>query len=190
MSKVTKSDLRYEMNQKIKTITLFQRQEWSTKATKNLIKLTEIQQANLILLFASLPTEIDTQVVFQALQGKGKHLAFPKVDSLTNQLTSHSVTDWRELAPGKFGILEPLSSPEISAESFDIILVPGLAFDRRGNRLGRGQGFFDRFLSRAKPETKRIGFFYAMQEVETIPKDAWDCSLHTIVTNLEIIKIL
>lgn len=189
MAKITKSNLRHEISQKLKNITPSQREEWSLLATQNLVALSEIQQVKQILLFASLLIEIDTQAIFNFLHERGKTIVFPKVDRATDQLTCHSVTSWQELSPGKFGVLEPLSSPEISIETLDVILVPGLAFDRKGNRLGRGQGFFDRFLSRAKFETKRIGFFYAIQEVPEIPKESWDCPLHTIVTNLETIKI-
>lgn len=189
MTKMTKSNLRHEINQKLKTITLSQRQEWSSLATANLMKLAEIQHAKHILLFASLPTEIDTQTAFQMLQERGKQISFPKIDALNHQLTCHSITSWKELLPGRFGIMEPLVSSEILIETLDVILVPGLAFDRQGNRLGRGQGFFDRFLSRAKLETKRIGFFYAWQEVPEIPQDSWDCPLHAVVTNLETIQI-
>ena len=185
MVKVTKSQLRQEIGQKLKAITPTQREAWSLAATENLLKLDVVTQVTTLLLFASLPTEIDTQPIYQRLHNQGKRLAFPKINSSTQQLTCHWVRAWEELIPGKFGIREPYESIELPLEQLDLIIVPGLAFDRQGNRLGRGQGFFDRLLSQTKPKTFHVGLFYAFQEVPLIPADTWDCSLSIIVTNQE-----
>ena len=103
----------------------------------------------------------------------GKHL-----------LCLHYTADTR-LATGAYGILEPDHRDALISEDIDAVLVPGLAFTRRGLRLGRGAGFFDRFL--ASTEAKRIGVCFSCQIAPWLPIDEWDMRMDAVVCPDEII---
>ncbi len=88
------------------------------------------------------------------------------------------------LTPGAFGIWEPLPEPtrRVLPEAFDLVLVPGLAFDLDGGRLGRGAGFYDRFLASLSPKTRLVGVALDEQIVEKTPRDAFDLPVDALVT--------
>lgn len=88
------------------------------------------------------------------------------------------------LTSGAFGIWEPLPAPErfVSADAFDLVLVPGLAFDLNGGRLGRGAGFYDRFLATLSPKARLVGVALDEQIVEQTPRDAFDLPVDALAT--------
>ena len=86
-----------------------------------------------------------------------------------------------ELAPGKFGVLEPASDAPESPGNWDLILVPGMAFDRRGGRLGRGRGYYDRFLSIHR-DILRVGICFDEQLVSSVPSEDHDIRMHALIT--------
>ena len=86
---------------------------------------------------------------------------------------------------GHYGIPHPLelSSREIALDGIDLILLPGVAFDRRGNRLGRGGGYFDRFLSRVPAEVPRVGLAFRFQRVARLPRELHDQPVERVITD-------
>ncbi|MDR1925956.1 MAG: 5-formyltetrahydrofolate cyclo-ligase [Planctomycetaceae bacterium] len=99
-----------------------------------------------------------------------------------------------ELCRGRFGILEPMSQiwklaeRRVELDSIDVILVPGVLFDRECNRLGRGGGYYDRFLARLPEKNIRVGLCFAMQIFNSIPKEIHDQRVDIVITEKEIIK--
>ena len=124
--------------------------------------------------------------VFSALPGdpkiltpwpEGKVLLFPRVEG--DDLSMRVAGSPCELMRGTFGILSPAAdAPE---RPWDIVLVPGIAFDRAGGRLGRGRGFYDRFLARHSDAT-RVGICFDEQLVANVPREAHDLYLHAVIT--------
>ena len=114
----------------------------------------------------------------------GAEIALPRIEG--ERLIFHRVTEpERELCHGQFGAREPFAKNErtrVSPESAVAILVPGLAFDAQGGRLGRGGGFYDRFLEVADATVRRIGVCFACQLVDRVPVEAHDVRLDAIVT--------
>ena len=90
---------------------------------------------------------------------------------------------------GAYGILEPEGDLTVAPHTFDAVLVPGLAFDIMGNRLGFGAGYYDRFLSMVGPQTLRIGIGYDWQIVETVPVGTHDIHLTHIITDQRLIEV-
>ena len=92
------------------------------------------------------------------------------------------IIDWKELKPGAFGILEPAFDPKRLGrpEDLGLAVVPGLGFDRRGGRLGRGEGYFDRFLAEAKKAYK-VGLAFEFQIVDEVPREAKDVSVDEVI---------
>lgn len=111
-----------------------------------------------------------------------KRIALPRVQG--DEMSFHWISGRDELVPGRFGIWEP--SPEASPAgfSFDLILVPGMAFDRRGGRLGRGRGYYDRFLASASGFL--AGICFDDQLVPEVPCDSHDVRMNEVVTPSEI----
>ena len=123
--------------------------------------------------------EADPALLLQALARMGAHVAFPRVTAKGAALDFHRVPDGEILQPGAFGIHEPLAHwPRATP---DILLVPLLAYDDQGTRLGYGGGYYDRTLA-ALPHARAIGIAYAGQRVDFLPRDAHDCRLDAILT--------
>ncbi len=126
-----------------------------------------------VAVYSPLPGEVDLSPVIQ--QRPDLRWVFPKISG--ERLTFHHPLDW---AIGPFGIREPTSaSPETPVGEIDAFLCPGLAFDRNGGRLGRGRGFYDRMLARARPGSHKLGVCFPFQlvpntfsEPHDIPMDA------------------
>lgn len=116
---------------------------------------------------------------------RGKRVVVPVTRPRTKRLSLSEVRDpGRELAPGAFGVPEPVPSARrpVPVRELDLVLVPGLAFDRRGHRLGHGHGYFDRFLARLPKTTPVIGLAFKFQLLERLPSDPHDRAVHTVLT--------
>jgi 5-formyltetrahydrofolate cyclo-ligase len=131
--------------------------------------------------------EVDTHDLIRRLLREGRLVAVPKVEPATNQLQHYFIADFSGLQEGAFGILEPSSDPgRLAAPSqFDLVLVPGLAFDRAGNRLGMGEGYYDRFL--AQVHAPKIALAYDFQLAEKLPIERHDQRVNIIITEKEMI---
>jgi 5-formyltetrahydrofolate cyclo-ligase len=113
------------------------------------------------------------------LLAEGRQVLLPRVASDT-ELTIHRYTSPADLQPGAFGILEPVGEPVDDCTIADAAIIPGMAFDRAGHRLGRGRGFYDRFLARV-PQLLRIGLCAEWQLADFVPTDAHDVAMHYVV---------
>jgi len=142
----------------------------------------QLRSARTILFFAPLPDELDVWPLLEIFLTAGKICALPFFDSVTQTYSARRVQNLAaDIATGQFGIREPASScPEIPLEKFDLILVPGVAFDWNGNRLGRGRGYYDRILSRVGG--LKCGIGYDFQLVKRIPAEPHDVRMNFIVT--------
>lgn len=146
------------------------------------------QEARGVLLYISVGREVDTRSLIELTLQAGKALFAPKVDRARRQLLVGRVEDPRQdLAPGPFqAIPEPREacSPADVAPGIDLVLVPGLAFDRFGHRVGYGAGYYDRLLARLPPGTARLGLLYAGQLVPRCPATPSDQPLDGLVCEL------
>ena len=137
-------------------------------------------EARIVLLYVSaFPEEVPTGPLLAMAYDAGKRVILPRVDRRERRLRLHAVIDpVRELAPGVLGILEPHPSlPETSADSVDWALVPGLAFDDRGYRLGRGAGHYDRLLPTMRPDAVCWSLCLGCQLVPRLPVEPHDVAV-------------
>ncbi len=129
--------------------------------------------------FAALPGEIDLSSL--TASHPEIHWAFPRVSGET--LVFHRVKNQAELLPGAFHILEPSPTlPETEISAIDAFICPGLAFDARGGRLGRGKGFYDRILKNARADAQKIGVCHALQRVPDVFSEAHDIRMDQIIS--------
>jgi 5-formyltetrahydrofolate cyclo-ligase len=138
--------------------------------------------AKAILLFAPLPEEPDIWPLLTEAIATGRTVALPAFSPGTNDYTARQILDpTRDLITGKFGIREPAGDcAEVPLNRLDLVLVPGIAFDPRGGRLGRGKGFYDRLLSAVNG--LKCGVAFDEQIVDAVPVGPMDVRLNCILT--------
>jgi 5-formyltetrahydrofolate cyclo-ligase len=144
--------------------------------------LPEFQKAKGIGAFASTPGEINTYPILEGVLGLGKKLYLPRVAADKSHFDYYPVHDFKKLSVGPFGILEPSGNQPADWEEIDLVLVPGLAFDIQGHRLGFGKGFYDRALPRLKKTALAVGLAYSFQIVEQLPTEPHDFLLKAFLT--------
>ncbi len=149
-----------------------------------LLARSEWSLAGRIALFAGLGDEPDTRPLFDAIRDAGKLAFFPRCRE-DGDLDMVQVGSWGELRKGRFGILEPPEEGVLEPLSgLDLILLPGVAFDLQGRRLGRGGGFYDRALTGVGdlggPKTVGVGFAFRL--IERVPAESHDRRVHAILT--------
>lgn len=142
----------------------------------------QIASARTILFFAPLPDELDIWPVLELSLALGTSCALPFFDAKKNSYGAKLLKDLAaDIVIGKFGVREPVAACEqMALNQFDLVLVPGMAFDLQGNRLGRGQGFYDRLLSTASGI--KCGVAHDFQLLETIPAEPHDAKVNFIFT--------
>lgn len=117
--------------------------------------------------------EIDTEFILQVLAGKDKEIVVAKTDFNSIQMTHYLLTDNTKFKKNEYNIPEPVDGIEVPISKIDVVFVPLLAFDTKGNRVGYGKGFYDKFLSQCQPKTIKIGlsFFEAEEEIADVYQD-------------------
>ena len=136
--------------------------------------------------FVSFNSEVDTHdMIRNAL--KNKTIIIPKVAH--HEIEPSFIIDFDNLIPGKFGILEPIETMKIAYKNIDLILVPGIAFDKEGHRIGYGFGYYDKFLKKV-PKAIKIGLAFDFQIVDKIPREMHDVPVDLIVTEERVVECI
>jgi 5-formyltetrahydrofolate cyclo-ligase len=142
-------------------------------------------------LYTALAGEVPTERIRRAYLAAGVLLYYPRVTG-TGTLAFYPHREGDGWETGPYGILEPSNPSGAGARlsGWDIVVVPGLAFDRRGNRLGRGFGYYDRFLEGLPESVPRVGLAWAGQLVPGVPVDTWDVPVHALVTEEGVVRVV
>ncbi len=126
--------------------------------------------------------EINTEYILNILQGKDKEVVISKSDFNTGEMIHYLLTDSTRLECNSYGIPEPQSGIEIKPDLIDVVFVPLLAYDKKGNRLGYGKGFYDRFLAKCRQDVLKIGLSCFEPEIDEIPINTTDVKLNCCVS--------
>lgn len=167
---------------------LFNEDNITITSLENLYRSIWFQQARTVALYISQPFEFPTKKLFEACVRENKIVYAPVIQQ--RSLTFHRVTSLNQLLPGEKGISEPIFGPEIAPRLIDVFFVPLVAFDRSGNRLGRGAGYFDRLFSDQSIRGLKIGVGFDAQEFYSVPTEEHDVSMDYILTERRILKTL
>jgi 5-formyltetrahydrofolate cyclo-ligase len=149
---------------------------------------SQMPSANTILFFAPMPDELDVWPVLERSLALGTNCALPFFDAEKRTYGAKQIQKLAtDIVTGKFGVREPAATcDDIPLDQFDLVLVPGLAFDLQGNRLGRGRGFYDRLLE--KISGIKCGVSYDLQLLETIPTEPHDMMMDFVFTPARCVK--
>ena len=187
---MTKDELRRESRRRLRDLLPGARAAAETEIARLVWTVPEIAAARTLLLYAHLASEVSTDAIALEALTRGVHVVFPRVLPDTRALDLHTVAEPDALRIGAYGIREP--DPErcarVPVEAVDAVLVPGLAWDRRGGRLGRGAGYYDRLFALPQWRGFRCGVFYAAQRAPRVPTDPWDVPLDAVVTEDGVVR--
>ena len=169
--------IRREMKKQLASMTAEMRETFSTAIFREIERLPAFAMAKTILFFWSLPDEVDTSDFANKWHNE-KCLLLPVING--DELEIRHYDGPERLKAGPFNLLEPDGELFTKWDKIDMILVPGLAFDRTGNRLGRGKGYYDRLLPRL--QGVKIGVCFPFQLIAHIPVEHWDVKVDRVVT--------
>lgn len=171
-----KNELRHNIKQQKRQFTSQQLAQLSLPVLDRLRPL--LRDAKVVLAYYSLPDEVDTHVLIDELVAEGKTVLLPKVlDDTTMELRRY--TGLQDLCEGAYHIMEPVGMTFTDLSQIDVALIPGVAFDAQGHRLGRGKGYYDRLLSLIS--TKTLGLCFDFQKVAEVPVEAQDVAVDKVV---------
>lgn len=176
-----KRTLRATMRSMLQVLPSAERAVHSRAACAAVIRTPWFAAAESVFAFVSLREEIDTAFLLAAILDAGKQLVVPRVVVHTGQLEAIAITSVASLRPSSLGVREPEGGPQVALESLDVAIVPGLAFDRSGSRLGRGGGFYDRCLAR-HPGLMTCGLAFHTQIVDRVPMQELDSRVRWLAT--------
>lgn len=153
---------------------------------ERVVELSDYSPARVVMCYVSFGSEVVTRQFLSRVWSDGKQLVVPYCAG--DRLELFELQHFEELQPGALGILEPdrslrgLADRRIAVEDLDFIVVPGLAFDRHGGRIGYGRGYYDRLLAEARPETAMVAVAFECQMIDEVPMGESDVRVDVIVT--------
>ena len=140
---------------------------------------SRFSHARTLFIYSSLSDEVDTTTLLDSLAKCGKTVVLPKVVDAEN-MELRLYTGREDLAAGSYGIMEPTGKLFTALHDIDVAVIPGMAFDRNGHRLGRGKGYYDRTLAQM-PQTYKIGICFDFQLVDEVPSDCHDIIMDEVI---------
>jgi 5-formyltetrahydrofolate cyclo-ligase len=156
---------------------------WGIHITSTVLGVLARRGPSVVFTYLNMPNEAPTLEIVRALLGDGVRVVVPRVVTGSADMTLHEITDLdRDIRPGLWGIPTPRKRcPVVDGAAVDTVLVPMVAFDDDGWRIGHGAGYYDRFLS-ANPHAYRLGVALELQRVDACLPQEWDEPLHALVT--------
>jgi 5-formyltetrahydrofolate cyclo-ligase len=186
---VLKGQIRADMKSFLAGLSPAERHARSLAACHQLAATREFKDAQLIMIYLSMPTELETSTLALRAWQEGKSIAVPRVDWNNNHMVPVEIrsldVDMRTTGPG---VREPVTGTVVPLGLIDLVVVPGQAFDRHGGRLGRGRGFYDRFLSQQDIQAVSCGLcFHEQLLADPLPVEPHDKHMNLVITDREVI---
>ena len=182
---MTKARLRRRMLRLRRALPSDEAKRRSKEVLSHLLSHPVYKNSRTVHTYISLDDEVDTWPLISRALDDGKRVVVPVVSG--DDMVHCEVDSSSEFVRGRFGLWEPKHRREVDVEELDLVIVPGVAFDRRGYRLGFGRGYYDRFLSQVS--APKVGLAFDFQVVPRIPEDPHDQRLDYLVTEEGIFRI-
>jgi len=181
---MTKAEIRAQMRRRRATVDEATRLAASHAITTALLARVEFQRAQEIACFLSLPQELATDKLLAACHAQSKRVCVPAWDATSRTYVLARLSPMQKLIAGPHGVPEPAAGQTVDPQTVDLVIVPGMAFDKGGGRLGYGKGYYDRILATCRATCCKIGVGYAWQVVaENLPLASHDVHMDLIVTD-------
>jgi 5-formyltetrahydrofolate cyclo-ligase len=180
-----KHKIRTHIKEKIKTYSVLEKAEKSAIIKGRLFDEEDFKKAKLVMFYVSLKDEVNTLSMIDEAVKMGKRVCVPVILKEEMRLMAGEIKDRaKDLERQHFGIYQPKAGHvrEVPLDNIDLVVVPGVAFDKNNVRLGRGHGYYDRFLCGLPKKTKTIGLAFDFQVVERLPKDSHDIPVSKTIT--------
>lgn len=180
-----KAALRREITQRLLSMTADDRHDKSLRACRRVTELEVFQHASTLMMYMPLPAEVDVTPVAMKCFQLGMTVCVPRVDWRRKDMSAVEVQrfDDSEMDIDDHGLRTPRDGRLVIPSLIDLVILPGLAFDVRGNRLGRGGGYYDRFLSRVSRTTRRVAVCFDEQIVDAVPVINGDMRVDMVITD-------
>ncbi len=160
------------------------RSEKSKKACQNLISTPQFQSASAVMMYLSLPHEVDISEAILCAWQLGKIVAVPKISWQQRHMIPVQINSLETgFSTEASGLRNPITGVPMPFEEIDLVVTPGLGFDKKGNRLGRGSCYYDRFFTNEELKAPRCGFAFAEQLVDSVPVTEHDEPIDFLVTD-------
>lgn len=180
-----KEDIRKRLLSRLKNQDKELRRIKSQKIKEKVFLHPEFKRAKTVMFYIAEDIEVDTEEMIRCALKQGKKVAVPITDVSRNELIVSLLVDYdKELTKGPYGILEPKSdfARPIPFKMIDLVIVPGVAFDKKGNRLGHGTGYYDRFLNKISKTVPTIGLAFDFQIIRSLPVLPHDISVKELIS--------
>lgn len=178
---LTKQELRSRILLKLKRQKEEDRKQKSRLIKNKLLRQREFRKAKRVMFYIAMQGEVDTQEMIETAKRLGKIIAVPVCVKNRISLRPAILDSHAHLKKGPYGVSEPVTSRFIGLEDLDLVITPGVAFDKKGNRLGRGKGYYDRFLSKIPKDTPSIGLAFSLQILPVVPTTPHDVSVKKVL---------
>lgn len=187
---MNKNAMREEARARLARMGVAERRAAAAVIAERIWTLEEAASARVMLLYASAGVEVATDAIAAGAERRGIVVTYPRCLPQTRAMVLHRVMEPGELRmAATYGIREPdPTCPVVEIGEVDVALVPGLAWDRRGTRLGRGAGYYDRLFKSPGWRGFRCGLFYSIQEFERLPANRMDAPLDAVVTEEGVVR--
>ena len=183
----SKDEIRKEIFNRLRKQTKEEKSHKSKVIKKKLFSSGAFKKAGVVMFYVSRDEEVDTHRMIKEALKNGKRVVVPFSVIETNQIIASELIDpKKDLELGPYGVYQPKkgsSLRKIPLEEIDLVIVPGVAFDEKNNRLGRGKGYYDRFLKKLPPGTKTIGLCFDFQLKSYLPKHSHDFPVSKVISN-------
>ena len=176
---IQKKELRKEIRERKRDIPVEELREMSRLACERLLADKRLGDASTVMMYYPLGDEVDVAPVIELLAENGKTVVLPQVTGETSMVVRR-YSGKADLQEGAFGIMEPCGELFTDYEAIDVAIIPGMAFDRHGNRLGRGKGYYDRFLPLLPTRVYKIGVCFPFQLLDNIPTEEHDIKMDVV----------
>lgn len=177
---MNKNELREQVRAKRRLMTAEAVTEKSEKIQARLFAFDKYLNAKTVMLFMSAFKEPSTDNIIRDSLSRGKKLVIPVSDTETETIIPSYINGFEDLQKGAYGILEPKKIQPADISDIDFFLVPGIVFDKNGNRIGFGKGYYDKILTQSNAE--KCALCYEFQLLDKIPSDLHDIKMNTIIT--------
>ena len=177
-----KKTIRQMMLSQRNKISLEERQKKSEVISAQLIQTFDFLKAFTIMIYVSFSSEVMTKELINYALSKKKRVIVPAVDLVNHQLRLSEIKQYDELVPSTYGIKEPRQLRIIKPDQVELFILPGVAFDEQGTRLGYGGGYFDRLLNTKNKSQQLVGIAYELQIQKKLPYTHLDISVNKVIT--------